>query len=87
MFHQPNTEFGSRYNGALRNDWPNYLVDNLATIKARGGKVVLMMVGQQKYYKNADGTFSLSSGRPGSTGTARSTSPNTSTTARSSGTT
>jgi hypothetical protein len=59
-FHQPNSEFGSRYNGALRNDWPTYLADNLSTIRARGGKVMLMMVGQQKYYKNADGTFSLS---------------------------
>ena len=35
-------------------------MDNLATIKARGGKVMLMMAGSQKYYKNADGTFSLS---------------------------
>jgi hypothetical protein len=60
LFHQPNSEFGSRYNGALRNDWPAYLVSNLSTIRAKGGKVMLMMAGQQKYYKNADGTFSLS---------------------------
>jgi len=58
-FHQPNSEFGSRYNGALRNDWPDALLSNLATIKSKGGKVMLMMVGQQKYYKNSDGTFSL----------------------------
>jgi hypothetical protein len=44
----------------MRNIFPDALVSNLSEIRSRGGKVVLMMVGPQKYYKNADGTFSLS---------------------------
>jgi hypothetical protein len=60
IFAMPNSAFGSLYNGAVRNIWPNLLVEYLSTIRSRGGRVVLMMAGNQKYYKNADGTFSLS---------------------------
>jgi len=56
---QPNSYFGSRYNGALRNIYPQYLRENLAAIKSRGGKVVLMMAGPERLYKTADGHFSL----------------------------
>jgi hypothetical protein len=58
-FAMPNSEFGSLYNGALRNIWPGQLNGDLSTIRSRGGKVVLMMAGNQKLYKNADGSFSL----------------------------
>lgn len=58
-FSLPNAEVGSMYNGMQRNIWPSYLKSNLATIKSRGGKVTLMFAGPEKYYKNADGTFSL----------------------------
>ena len=55
----PTSWFGSRYNGALRNIWPGSLVSELAAIKARGGKVVLMFAGNEKYYKDGSGHFSL----------------------------
>lgn len=55
----PTSWFGSRYNGALRNIWPGSLRSELAAIKARGGKVVLMFAGNEKYYKDGSGHFSL----------------------------
>jgi hypothetical protein len=55
----PTSWFGSRYNGALRNIWPGSLVSELAAIKARGGKVVLMFAGNERYYKDGSGHFSL----------------------------
>ena len=58
-FAQPTEEFGSRYNGAMRTIGPDRLLDELAAIKSRGGRIVLMMAGSQPFYKNADGTFSL----------------------------
>lgn len=60
LFAMPTSEYGSRYNGALRNIGTGQLVSTLNAIKSRGGKVVLMMAGSQPYYKNSDGTFSLS---------------------------
>lgn len=57
---QPNDAFGSVYNGAVRQIQPDGLLNNLATIKSRGGRVFLALAGNQYYYKNADGTFSLS---------------------------
>lgn len=59
LFHLPNGEYGSRYNGALRTISPYYLLRDLAAIKARGGKVVLNLSGSQKYFKDADGHFSF----------------------------
>lgn len=59
MFALPTDQFGARYNGAMANIWPDYLLKELAAIKARGGRVVLMMVGNEQYYKDADGHFSL----------------------------
>lgn len=58
-FHLPNAAFGSMHNGALRNIWPEYLLSNLAAIKARGGKVVLNLAGHEKYFKDSNGHFSL----------------------------
>ena len=56
---QPNTAFGSVYNGALRNIYPQYLSRDLSAIKSRGGKIALMMAGPDFLYKDADGHFSL----------------------------
>jgi hypothetical protein len=50
-FAQPTTEFGSRYNGAMRNISPGLLLQELAAIKARGGRVALMFAGNEGYYK------------------------------------
>lgn len=58
-FHQPNSAYGSRYNGALRNIWPAYLNSNLAAIKSRGGKVMLSLAGAESNFKDAQGHFSL----------------------------
>jgi len=60
FFAQPNSAYGDLYNAALRNDWPENLLSNLAQIKARGGKVVLMFAGNEQHYKDGDGHFSLS---------------------------
>src|SRR3954452_14929049 len=38
-FALPTTQFGSTFNGALRNIWPGQLVSELRSIKARGGKI------------------------------------------------
>jgi hypothetical protein len=57
-FALPTTQFGSRYNGAHRNIAPFLLVKELAAIKKRGGRVVLMFAGHEKHYKQG-GHFSL----------------------------
>jgi hypothetical protein len=59
-FDQPTSEFGSRYNGAQRIIASTYMLTELSTIRARGGKVVLLLAGSQPHYLNADHTFSLS---------------------------
>ncbi len=56
---QPTSVYGDRFNGALRNIWPGSLVAELAAIKSRGGKVVLMFAGSERYYKDGSGHFSL----------------------------
>jgi hypothetical protein len=58
-FAQPTEEFGSRYNGAMRNMGPESILDELAAIKSKGGRIVLMLAGSQPNYLNADGSFSL----------------------------
>jgi hypothetical protein len=57
-FAQPLSEFGSRYNGAHENIAPPRMMQELAEIKSRGGKVTLMFAGNERYYKD-DGNFSL----------------------------
>jgi hypothetical protein len=59
-FHQPTTVYGTTYNGALRNIYPNDLLSHLKAIKARGGKVVLNLAGSQARYRDKYGNFSLS---------------------------
>ncbi len=59
IFAQPTTEFGSRYNGAMRNIAPHLLLRELADIKARGGRTALMFAGNEGYYKDGSGHFSF----------------------------
>jgi hypothetical protein len=56
----PTTMFGDVYNGAVRNIDPSQLLSELADIKARGGKVILAMAGQEDHFKDGSGHFSLS---------------------------
>jgi hypothetical protein len=47
----PTSQFGSEFNGAMRNIWPEYLIRELSTIRSRGGRVVLMFAGNERHYK------------------------------------
>jgi hypothetical protein len=57
---QPIGAFGSIYNGSLKMIWPQYLLRDLAAIKARGGRVLLNMAGAMGHYTDDDGNFILS---------------------------
>jgi hypothetical protein len=59
-FALPKHEFGELYNGGLSVIWPKFLLAELAEIKARGGRVVLSLTGNEKYYKDRNGHFSIS---------------------------
>jgi hypothetical protein len=58
-FAQPNSAFGDLFNGAMQNNGPMHLMDALAEIRARGGKVVMMMAGSELHYKDGSGHFSF----------------------------
>jgi hypothetical protein len=58
-YNMPTSQYGSLHNGAMRNIWPNELVQQLSAIRARGGKVVLMFAGNERHYRDGDGHFSL----------------------------
>jgi hypothetical protein len=58
-FAMPTSQFGSVYNGAMRNIWPAELISQLSAIRARGGKVVLMFAGNERHYKDGRRHFSL----------------------------
>jgi hypothetical protein len=60
MYAQPTSTFGDRFNGGFRNIFPQYLLRELADIKARGGKAVLTFAGHPRFYTDVDGYFSLS---------------------------
>lgn len=55
----PTSWFGSPYNGAMRNIWPNELRAELAAIKSRGGKVILSLAGKETNYRDSDHHFSM----------------------------
>jgi hypothetical protein len=55
----PTSQFGNTYNGGMRTIGPYELRNELAAIKNRGGKIILMMAGSEWNYKDADGHFSL----------------------------
>jgi hypothetical protein len=52
-------EVFSQFHGALRIISPSYLLENLATIKAQGGRVMLDLAGAQRYWTDASGHFSM----------------------------
>jgi hypothetical protein len=56
-FAQPNSAFGPLYNGAMRTLKPWELLVNLAAIRARGGRVVLMFAGNDRHYRDGSGHF------------------------------
>jgi hypothetical protein len=56
-FAQPVTAFGARFNGAQQNNGVEQLLGVLADVKARGGRVAIVMAGNNKYYKDAAGHF------------------------------
>ena len=55
----PTDMFGDTYNGAVRNIDPSLLLSELADIKARGGRVILAMAGNEENYKDGANHFSL----------------------------
>jgi hypothetical protein len=58
-FGLPTSQFGSLHDGALRNIWPNELVKELSAIRARGGRVVLMLAGNERHYRGRGHHFDL----------------------------
>jgi hypothetical protein len=56
---QPTEQFNGTFNGALRNIYPQYLLRELAGIKARGGRVALNLAGGMSRYTDRDGSFNL----------------------------
>ncbi len=59
-FALPTTSFGTYYNGAMRNIYPEFLLSHLAAIRSRGGKVVLTLAGGPSRYTDGSGNFVLS---------------------------
>jgi hypothetical protein len=63
LFALPTNQFGSLYNGAVRN--ARILVETsdlraeLAAIRSRGGKIFIQLTGTHHYYVDADGHFSF----------------------------
>jgi hypothetical protein len=58
-FSQPVSAFGSVLSGAQRIITPDYLLSNLAAIRAKGGRVMLDLAGSQRLWKDASGHFSM----------------------------
>jgi hypothetical protein len=59
LFHTPSVAVGSRFNGTLRNIYPNLLLGELRAIKSRGGKVMLVLPGAPRRYTDRSGNFSM----------------------------
>jgi hypothetical protein len=55
----PTSWFGDTYNGAVRNIGPGELLSELAAIKARGGRVILAMAGNESNFRDGQGHFDL----------------------------
>jgi hypothetical protein len=58
-FQVPLTSIGSVYNGGKQTVSPTSIKTELATIKARGGRIALMLAGSEVNYRDANGHFSL----------------------------
>lgn len=59
MTAQPISAYGSRFSGGKRTTGPAQLLSDLAAIRSRGGRVVLMFAGHPSNYLDGDGHFSL----------------------------
>jgi hypothetical protein len=57
---QPLSQFNGRYNGAKRTIGPGTIMEELQIIRSRGGRVVIMLAGSPRNYRDSDGHFSLS---------------------------
>jgi hypothetical protein len=60
VYHLSSSSFGSLYNGAMHTVSPSSLLSDLAAAKSHGGKLAVDFSGNEKYYKDASGNFSLS---------------------------
>jgi hypothetical protein len=59
-WNMPTEAFGSVYNGSQRNIAPNELLEELARIKSRGGRVFVTFTGYEGHYLDQNGHFSYS---------------------------
>ena len=59
-FSQPTSTFGATYNGTVTVITPSAMRSELAAIKARGGRVILGLAGNHRWFKDSRGHFSLS---------------------------
>jgi hypothetical protein len=63
LFALPTSQYGSLYDGAVRNARiiveKSNLLTELAAIKAKGGKVILAFAGNERYYRDSYGHFSM----------------------------
>ncbi|CAN5857647.1 hypothetical protein BH24GEM1_BH24GEM1_00650 [soil metagenome] len=60
MAAQPVAQLGDLYSGGKVTLGPGQMRSTLAAVKARGGRVVVMLAGNPRYYKDGNGRFSLS---------------------------
>jgi hypothetical protein len=58
-FHLPTTLYGSLYNGNITVIAPQYLMAYLAIARRTGTKIIVSFAGNDRYFQNANGTFSL----------------------------
>ena len=59
MAAQPLSQFNGRFNGAKRTIGPNQIMSELQIIKSRGGRVIIMLAGNPRHYRDGSGHFSL----------------------------
>jgi len=59
MTAQPVSAFGSRFNGAKITVSPGLVMEELAVVRARGGKVAIMLAGNPRHYRDRNGHFDL----------------------------
>jgi hypothetical protein len=59
MSAQPVSAFGDVYSGAKLTVSPGDIMSKLSAVRSRGGRVVLMLAGHPRYYKDSRGHFSL----------------------------
>jgi hypothetical protein len=59
MTAQPITQFNGRFNGSKLTLGPGQLLEQLSAVRARGGKVAVMLAGNPRHYVDGSGHFSL----------------------------